>query len=176
VRTQPELIPELHRRASRWYEESGDIQAKLSQGEVARVLGWFDRLPEAILGSAPMLCICKAWALVLMQRRTRTGEVERALRAADHALDRVNAGQALRNLVAGHAASIQAFFVQTSALIGKKPDMLIALAKEAQRLLPVEEKTIRSDNARLQIKTPRLDLGVFRLIMTADTKSIAFIY
>jgi LuxR family maltose regulon positive regulatory protein len=191
ARAQPELIPELHRRASRWYEENGDIQAaidhalqdtdltqaahlieqntfpKLYQGEVARVLGWFDRLPEAILGSAPMLCMCKAWALVLMQRRTRTGEVERALRAADHALDRVNAGQALRNLVAGHAASIQAFLVQPSALIGKKPDMLIALAQEAQRLLPVEEKAIRSAVA--------LNIGYgYQALADLEAASLAF--
>ena len=107
ARSQPEWIPELHRRASRWYEENGDIQAaidhalqdtdltqaahlieqhaipKLYQGQVTMVVGWFDRLPEGILESAPMLCICKAWALVLMQRGTRRGEVERALQAAD---------------------------------------------------------------------------------------------
>ena len=77
ARSQPEWIPELHRRASRWYEENGDIQAavdhalqdtdltqaahlieqhaipKLYQGEVAMVVGWFDRLPEAILAVCP---------------------------------------------------------------------------------------------------------------------------
>ncbi|MGE5124271.1 MAG: hypothetical protein ACM3H7_07105, partial [Acidobacteriaceae bacterium] len=68
--SQPELIPELHRRASSWYEINGDIQAaiehamrdtnlnraaylidqhaiaSLYQGKVAMVLDWFDRLPE----------------------------------------------------------------------------------------------------------------------------------
>jgi len=29
TRSQPEWIPELHRRASRWYEENGDIQAAI---------------------------------------------------------------------------------------------------------------------------------------------------
>ena len=103
IRSQPELIPELHRRASRWYEENGDIQAaidhalqdpdltqaahlieqhampKLYQGEVAKVLGWFDRLPEGILGSAPMLCIGKAWALVVMQRGHAQGRSRSSL-------------------------------------------------------------------------------------------------
>jgi LuxR family maltose regulon positive regulatory protein len=171
TRSQPELVPELHRNASRWYAKNGDIQAavdhalqdtdltqaahlieqhalpKLYQGEVARVLGWFDRLPEAILESAPMLCIGKAWALVLMRRGARRGEVERALHAADDALDRVNAGEALRNLVVGHAASIQAFLLRRPALIGKEPERLIALSQEALRLLPVEEKAIRSTAA-----------------------------
>ena len=171
ARSQPALIPELHRRASRWYEENGDIQAavdhalqdtdltqaahlieqhaipKLYQGQVAMVVGWFDRLPEAVLQSAPMLCICKAWALALMQRGTRRGEVERALQAADHALDQVNAGEALRDLVAGHAATIRAYLLRSPALIGEKPEKLIALSQEAQRLLPEQERAIRSVNA-----------------------------
>jgi LuxR family transcriptional regulator, maltose regulon positive regulatory protein len=171
TRSQPEWIPELHRRASRWYAEHGDIQdaidhalqdtdltqavqlieqhaiPKLYRGQVAMVIGWFDRLPEAVFEAAPMLCISKAWAFVVMQRITRPGEVERSLHAADRALARGNAGEALRALVAGHAASIRAFSMQTSALLGKKPEALIALSQEAQRLLPVEEKAIRSVNA-----------------------------
>jgi len=97
-----------------------------------------------------MLCICKAWALALMQRgKSRKGEVERALQAADHALDRVNAEEPLRNLVTGHAASIQAFLLQTPVLMGEEeePEKLIALSREAQRLLPVDEKAIRSVNS-----------------------------
>ncbi len=171
TRSQPELISVLHRRASQWFEENGDIQAAIDHalqdtdltqaarlieqhalprvyhGEVTMVVGWFDRLPDAIMESAPVLCIYKAWALVLMRRDALRGEVERALHAADQALDRVNAGKALRNLVAGHAASIQAFLMRTPALMGKNPDMLISLSQEAQRLLPEEEKAIRSTAA-----------------------------
>jgi LuxR family maltose regulon positive regulatory protein len=191
TRLQPEWIPELHRRASRWYEENGDIQAavehalqdtdltraahlieqhtfpKLYQGEVARVVGWFDRLPEAILQPAPMLCICKAWALVLLRRGARPGEVEQALQAAEQALERVNAGQALRELVAGHTACIQAFLLRKPALIGKKPERLIALSQEALRLLPVEEKAIRS--------TAALNIGYGYLALAdLEAASLAF--
>ncbi len=171
ARSQPELIPELHRRASRWYEENGDIQAavehalqesdltrasqlieqhaiaKLYQGEVAVVLGWFDRLPVEHPERAPMMHIYKAWALALMQRGTRRDEVDGTLKSAERALDRVKADKALRDLVAGHAASIQAFLLQTPALSGGKPEELIALSQEAQRLLPEDEKAIRSVNA-----------------------------
>jgi LuxR family maltose regulon positive regulatory protein len=171
IRSQPEWIPEIHRRASRWYEENGDLQAavdhalqdsdltqaarliekhsiaKLYQGEVTLVVGWFDRLPEVVLESAPMLCIDKAWALVLMQRSTRSREVGPALHAAGQALDRVNAGEALRNLVAGHSVSIQAFLLRQSALVGEIPKKVIALSQEAQRLLPEQEKGIRSVNS-----------------------------
>jgi LuxR family transcriptional regulator, maltose regulon positive regulatory protein len=191
TRSQPELIPELHRRASRWYEEHGDIQAaidhalqdtdltqaahlieqhalpKLYQGQVAMVKSWFDRLPDIVLEAAPMLCISKAWAFAVMQRITRQGEVEQALQTADQALDQVNAGEALRALVAGHAASIRAFLPQSSVLTGKEPEELIALSQEAQRLLPVEEKGIRSVNA--------LTIGV-RYLALADLEaaSLAF--
>ena len=191
IRSQPELIPELHRRASRWYEGNGDIQAaiehalqasdlpraahlieqhaipKLYQGEVAMVVGWFDSLPEGILESAPMLGIGKAWALVLMQRGTRRGEVERALQTADHALDRVKAGEALRDLVAGHKASIQAFLLRSPALIGEKPEKVIALSREAQQLLPDQERAIRSVNA--------LNIG-YAYMALADLQSAELAY
>ena len=168
ARSQPEAISDLHQRASRWYAEKGDIEAaveyalqasdltlaahlieqntlpKLYQGEVAKVIGWFDRLSEEVLGSAPMLCIGKAWALVLMQRGERRGEVEQALLAAEHTLDRKNADETLRNRVAGHAASIRAFLLRRPALMSKKPERLIAISQEALRLLPAEEKAIRS--------------------------------
>jgi LuxR family maltose regulon positive regulatory protein len=172
TRLQPDLIPVLHRRASRWYAEEGDIQAaidhalqdtdltpaahlieqhalaKLYQGQVTMVIGWFERLPERMLGSDPKLCISKAWAFAVMQRGTsRQAEVEQALDTAEHALDQVNAEETLRALVAGHAASIRAFLLQRPALMSKQPERLIALAQEAQRLLPVEEKSIRSVTA-----------------------------
>jgi LuxR family maltose regulon positive regulatory protein len=192
TRTQPGLNPELHRRASRWYEENGDIQAAIDhalldtdltlaarlieqhtlpmlyQGEVARAVGWFDRLPEAILECAPMLCICKAWALVLMQRGARREEVEQALYFADLALDRVNADEALCDRVAGHAASIRAFLIRVPSLMNKKPERLIALSKEAQRLLPAEEKAIRS--------TAALNMGYGYLALAdLEVASLAFI-
>jgi LuxR family maltose regulon positive regulatory protein len=191
ARSQPELIPVLHRRASRWYEGNGDIQAaidhalqgsdptraaylieqntfpKLFQGEVAKVVGWFDRLPEGVLDSAPMLCICKAWALVLTQGGARRREVEPVLLAADHALDHVKGDEALRDLVAGHAATVRAFIQRIPALRSKKPEMLIALSQEAQRLLPVEEKAIRS--------TASLNIGYGYLALTdLEAASLAF--
>jgi LuxR family transcriptional regulator, maltose regulon positive regulatory protein len=172
TRTQPGSIPGLHRRASRWFAGQGDIQAaidhalqdtdltqaarlieqhalpKLYQGQVALVIDWFDRLPGAVLESAPLLCISKAWAFAVMQGLpTRQEEVERALHAADQALDRTQAGEALRALVAGHAASIRAFSMQIAALKDKKAEELIVLSQEAQRLLPEDEKGIRSVNA-----------------------------
>ena len=190
-RSQPALIPVLHRRASCWYEEHGQIHAaidhalrdsdltraadliernallELYQGRVTVVLSWFDRLPEAVVQAAPMLCICKAWALVLMKRGTRRGEVERALQAADRALEMVNAGEALSALVAGHAATIRAYLLRSPALIGEKPEPLIALSQEALRLLPEQERAIRSVNG--------LNIGYGYLVL-ADIQAAELAY
>lgn len=171
AQAEPESVDVLHQRAADWYEKHGFIQKAVEhafqisnrhqvfelierhalpliyQGEITTVLGWFERLPESLLQSAPMLCIYKAWSLVLMRRHARPQEVEQALRAADAALQRVNADQALRTLVAGHAMSIQAFLIQLSALADKKPEKLIEVSQTAQQLLPESEKAIRSTNA-----------------------------
>ncbi len=190
-RSQPGLIPVLHRRASRWYEEHGQIHTaidhalqdsdltraadliernallELYQGRVTVVLSWFDRLPEAVEQAAPMLCIYKAWALVLMKRGTRRDEVDRALQAADRALEMVNAGEALRALVAGHAATIRAYLLRSPALIGERPEPLIALSREALRLLPEGERAIRSVNG--------LNIGYGYLVL-ADTQAAELAY
>jgi LuxR family maltose regulon positive regulatory protein len=171
LQSEPDRWDELHARAADWYRENGYVHKAvehafqvsdrslvlrlleahafpmLFQGEVTTVAAWFSRLADTDLHTSPMLCIGKAWALVLMQRGARRREVEPALRAAEQALDRVEASAALRELVAGHAASIQAFLLQRSALSSEEPEALIALSQEAQRLLPEDEKGIRSANA-----------------------------
>lgn len=191
TRSQPELIPELHRRAGLWFETQGDIPTavdhaledvdlslvirlieqhalpKLYRGEVSTVAGWFDRLPEVALETAPMLCINKAWVLVLQSREARWEEVRLALQAAQQALERVKAGEELRKLVAGHAASIQAFIPLTRALEGKNPEKQIALAQEAQQLLPEKEKAIRSINS--------LNIGVgYKTLADMQAARLAF--
>lgn len=171
LQAEPDQAATLHERAAEWYQQHGFIQPAvehafhsangdalanlleqnalpmLYQGEVATVVGWFDRLPATLLHTSPQLCIDKAWALALLQRQTRMAEVEQALQAADHALDRIAADEALRNLVAGHTASIQAYLLQTPALAGETPQTRIATSQRAQQLLPESERAIRSVNA-----------------------------
>jgi LuxR family maltose regulon positive regulatory protein len=171
LQTEPERVDELHERAADWYQTHGFIQQAvehafqsshggkvselieshampmLYEGEVATVVGWFDRLPETLLHDSPMMCVSRAWSLALLQRQTRPEEVEHALRAADDALGRTDADQALRNLVAGQAASIRAYLMQTPARAGEAPEKLIETSHMAQRLLPAGERAIRSVNA-----------------------------
>jgi len=165
-------VDELHARAAGWYEKNGYIQKAVEhafqmsdsdkaaeliaryalptiyQGEISTVRGWFERLPKPLTQALPMLYICKAWSLVLMQRKApRMEEVEQALQAAADALNRANADDSLRNLVAGHTASVQAFTMGLSGLTPKTPERLIETAQKAQQLLPQDEKAIRSVNA-----------------------------
>jgi LuxR family transcriptional regulator, maltose regulon positive regulatory protein len=85
---QPELLPELHRRASRWYEENGFtaeaidhalmaedfghalslIEASAnatiwSSGDLPALLNWSKRLPEDALSQRPRLALYYARAL-----------------------------------------------------------------------------------------------------------------
>ncbi|MGE5264720.1 MAG: LuxR C-terminal-related transcriptional regulator [Acidobacteriota bacterium] len=171
LQAEPEHIDVLHERAALWYEKNGFIQkavehafqisngSKVSklieyhaipmlyQGEAAIVMGWFDRLPGSLLQFSPMSCISKAWALALMQHRARIEEIEQAIQAADLALNLSNADPALRNLIAGHAASIQAYLMQSPSLASEEPGKMIETSQKAQRLLPEDEKAIRSVNA-----------------------------
>ena len=88
------LIPELHRRASRWYEQNGFIAESIQQaivagdqdraaqlieqngcfllmsGEVAALLNWTDSI-EFQSETRPWLAIQKAWALAM------TGDLDR---------------------------------------------------------------------------------------------------
>lgn len=91
-RHHPERIPDLHRRASDWYERNGLISEALDhtlaaadfeeaarlaaanalpmliRGEVATVQNWFDALPQETVRSNPRLCIDQAWVMHLNQR------------------------------------------------------------------------------------------------------------
>ena len=90
----PHLVPELHRRASQWYEQNGFLSEAIQQailagdqdraaqlieengcfllmsGEVATLLNWTDAI-EFQSETRPWLAIQKAWALAL------TGDLER---------------------------------------------------------------------------------------------------
>jgi LuxR family maltose regulon positive regulatory protein len=106
-RTRPDDVPELHRRASVWYEsngymhqavdhalEAGDFYraadliervgvVKRGYGETALLLRWLGSLPDELVRERTRLCLLHAWA------RTHAGEldsVEPLLRSAERAL------------------------------------------------------------------------------------------
>jgi len=88
--SEPDRIPELHRRASQWYENEGwvdeAIQHALAAGDMEgaarlvdeiapdlivraepnKLLKYIEQLPSDLYQNYPMLCICHAWALLFM--------------------------------------------------------------------------------------------------------------
>ena len=90
--TQPDLIPELHRRAGRWYAANGFTEQAIThalaaqdtemaadlieaaanqlwtQGHLSVLLGWLGVLPEDVLLDRLNLCLLHAWLLFLHDR------------------------------------------------------------------------------------------------------------
>jgi len=92
----PNLVPLLHKRASRWYETEGfhadavhhalaasdwdraatlllDVgESMLKRGKVTTLLGWLQALPGEEVRTRPDLCLSYSWALIL------TGQLDAA--------------------------------------------------------------------------------------------------
>jgi ATP/maltotriose-dependent transcriptional regulator MalT len=107
ARTEPERVPQLHRRASGWYRQKGAIHEAiehataagdfadaielvtthwyefLQRGQQETVAAWIDRLPSETITGDPNLCLTKAWLGVNMGR---LDEVDRWIEAAERAV------------------------------------------------------------------------------------------
>ena len=88
----PGGIPQLHRRACRWYADNGfpsdairhalaasdwarasDLilsthSSLLKRGEVTTLLGWFQELPDEVVFADPELCLERCWPLILTEQ------------------------------------------------------------------------------------------------------------
>ncbi|MDY6877383.1 MAG: LuxR C-terminal-related transcriptional regulator [Chloroflexota bacterium] len=91
-RAHRDLVPELHHRASQWYEAAGfpaDAvnhalagsdwgraatlilgvgESMLKRGEVVTLLGWFQALPDEVVFANPQLCMEYSWPLILTEQ------------------------------------------------------------------------------------------------------------
>ncbi|MGD8398656.1 MAG: LuxR family transcriptional regulator, partial [Anaerolineae bacterium] len=107
--TQPEQVPILHRRASKWYEQNGFVDEAIEhalraedferaadlvegraetpwgRGEQIRLQGWLEALPAEQVLSRPQLCIFHAWGLFASGQQSAA---EQSLQAAERALER----------------------------------------------------------------------------------------
>jgi LuxR family maltose regulon positive regulatory protein len=110
--TEPTLVPELHRRASRWYETHGlfveavqhasasaDVErlahlieqhwvSLASKGYVQTLLGWLNTLPETLMQTRPRLCVVRATVLLIANQ---LDEVPVRLREAEQVLQAYSA-------------------------------------------------------------------------------------
>jgi LuxR family maltose regulon positive regulatory protein len=150
--TQPNRLPDLHRRAGTWFEQQGlvaeAVQHALAaddweraarlieqsallavvRGQVHTVLGWLNRLPEALVRMRPLLCIVHATALMysnhLQAAEARVQDAERCVQA--------ETPEDQARLIRGQAAVTRASMARFSGDLAR----CVILAQQALDLLP----------------------------------------
>jgi LuxR family transcriptional regulator, maltose regulon positive regulatory protein len=154
----PELVGELHLRASGWYEENGnlaeaighalaapdhELAARLigggsaqafSRGEVPTVLRWLEALPTEAKRHRPRLFLQHAMALALTGR---PDDVEHLLEEAERAAEATGVD---RRFLSGFASAVRSWCAR---LRGDAPHA-IELARRALSLLPDEAGGLRA--------------------------------
>jgi LuxR family transcriptional regulator, maltose regulon positive regulatory protein len=156
-RRSAEQVRELHRRASRWYQEEGALEeamihamaaqdferaasmidenvvSMLSHSEAPVLLGWIEKLPEPIVRGRPWLDIYRAYTLALSGR---PDEAEPLLEDVEKRIE-PDMPQAAEYM--GTIAAIRSY---TANLWGE-PDRVIELADLAEKQLPEEHLIAR---------------------------------
>lgn len=149
------LVPQLHRRASAWYEQNAlpaeavqhalaipDVEraARLIEpigaylierhGQISTVLGWMRALPEALVRTRPFLCVYHA---VLLMYTNELEAAEVRLQEAERGLKEISSEQA--RIILGDVLSIRA----TISLSSDNIPQAVSLAQQALALLPEAE-------------------------------------
>jgi LuxR family transcriptional regulator, maltose regulon positive regulatory protein len=154
---QPTVVADLHRRASRWYEQhelfDEAVAHALAVPDIERaahlieqraqfstfpcqfqtLLGWLNRLPDALIRMRPFLCIIHALVLMCMyqveEASARLQDAEQCLQAEMPAEQRW--------AILGQVASLRS---QMARSIGDS-DQCIILAQQALDMLPEAQET-----------------------------------
>jgi len=157
---EPGLVSELHRRASAWYEQHGlvieavqhalatsdiELAARLIEqyslavalrGQVHLVLGWLNRLPDALVHSHARLCLYYALMLMFTNQleaaEIRPHDAEKCVQA-DMSTD-------FARSILGWVAAVRANLALFSGDLAR----CIALAQETLELVPETEVLLRS--------------------------------
>src|SRR6266566_3795636 len=149
---QPLVVPELHRRASGWYEQHKlfdeavthalaipDVEnaARLIEqyaqftnfpSQFQTLLGWLNRLPDALVRTQPSLCLMHAITLMLTHQLEKSSA---RLQDAERCLE-VEMPAEQRRTILGQLA---AFRSQLARLLGDY-ERCVPLAQQALELLP----------------------------------------
>jgi LuxR family maltose regulon positive regulatory protein len=156
-RRSAEQVRELHRRASRWYQQERaleeamihamaaqdferaasmideNIVSMLSHSEAPVLLGWIEKLPEPIVRGRPWLDIYRAYTLAL------SGRPDEAEPLLEDVEKRIEADMPQAAEYMGTIAAIRSY---TANLWGE-PDRVIELADLAEKQLPEEHLVAR---------------------------------
>ncbi|HEV8190154.1 MAG TPA: hypothetical protein VGP82_01515, partial [Ktedonobacterales bacterium] len=167
-REQPELVPELHRRAARWLEANGwvveaakhlfatqDMEAAaeliegaapaiMLRGEVMTLLRLLERLPDEVVEARPLLCLYHAEVLFargqLVTSELRIAAAERTLSAETYGAGRdPHELEGERRALSGHIAGDKAVL---DAMRGDG-EAAMAHAHEALAALPKSDSVHR---------------------------------
>jgi LuxR family transcriptional regulator, maltose regulon positive regulatory protein len=160
---QPDLILELHRKASGWFEEEGLVpeaihhalaaqdwerairliessgMAVVLSQQVRTMLGWIDGLPEELVRERPVLCTIHALALVFLNR---LDDAEARLRDAERCIPGDPSTDEDRAIL-GRAAVLRAVIARHSGDL----ERCVAMARRALELLPETEATTNERSA-----------------------------
>ena len=161
---QPDLVGELHRRASGWFERAGLVEEAIDHainaedfpraarlleaiadplwmgGQMATLRGWLAQLPPDVLRSHPRLLIAQAGALFFFESR-QIGLIEATLREAQAALDSTDQTptNAEWSRLSGRIRALRA----SQASWQDDTDRTIAIAQEALERLGPDERIWR---------------------------------
>src|SRR6266487_2223475 len=149
---QPLVVPELHRRASGWYEQHKlfdeavthalampDVEhaARLIEqyaqftnfpSQFQKLLGWLTRLPDALVRTQPSLCLMHAITLMLTHQLEKSSA---RLQDAERCLQETIPAEQRRTIL----GQVAAFRSQLARLVGDY-ERCVPLAHQALELLP----------------------------------------
>ena len=160
-----EEILELHRRASQWYQETGEhdkavkyalsgqdfegaadlieqiVDQVIARGQVKTLLGWIEAIPEEVIKSRPRLLMHQGWVVFLSGRVTLASQI---LQQAKHALTSILEGND-KNLLHGRLSAMLA----TITVLTRDITGALVEAQEALANLPEDEFIFRARATRV---------------------------
>jgi LuxR family maltose regulon positive regulatory protein len=161
--TYPDMVTELHRRASEWYEQYGQVTEAIGHAlaapdferagrlveqiaptmfvrrEMTTMKGWLEALPEAQVRARPRLSLAYAWVLLvdgqLKAVEPRLRDVESRLQ-----LDRIDEEHDPRRAIQGQIAAIRSLAACFRGEVGRA----VSFSRQALDDLPEEDLYLRS--------------------------------
>src|ERR1041384_1965558 len=154
---QPDIIPELHRRASGWFEQRGMVseamthalasrdferaarlvethsEAMITRGETSTLLNWLDLLPVELVQTRPHLLLSKAWADI---SHDRMPEAKEYLASAERLVENPGLPAAEKQGVLGEAAAVRAMM----GVIQDDVPSILESAGKALKYLPPDRR------------------------------------
>lgn len=158
--TQAELEPELHRRASKWYEEQGliaiavdhalaaddleqvtrlaeeNVLGMMESGGLGHIAAWLKALPDEVVHAWPWLCTACAWALA------HAGRFQDAMGCAEQLQEIAKRGAEDMDMshIFGHVNAVRLYVV---AMTFHDWENATAYGENALALLPANDMRTR---------------------------------